>query len=160
MTSTTDKGPERYLLRSGQSESTLSYNRLMNEKPSAAARAGAAFGHVAGSAAHGTREAIRKNPTTNRVYRTTVGVVGGTTVALGIALIPLPGPGSLVAIGGLALLGTEFEPAKKASERANAFARKVLAAANEKRKGRAARQADAEVAGRKDDFAGADDSPK
>jgi len=116
----------------------------MNDKPSVAARAGSALGHATSSAAHGTREAIRKNPKANRVYRTTVGVVGGTTVALGVALIPLPGPGSLVAIGGLALLGTEFETAKKASGKANALARKALAAANEKRKRRAARRADAD----------------
>jgi uncharacterized protein (TIGR02611 family) len=117
----------------------------MNDKPSVAARAGSALGHATSSAAHGTREAIRKNPKANRVYRTTVGVVGGTTVALGVALIPLPGPGSLVAIGGLALLGTEFETAKKASGKANALARKALAAANEKRKRRAARRADTDV---------------
>ncbi|WP_341953094.1 PGPGW domain-containing protein [Salinibacterium sp. TMP30] len=109
----------------------------MNDKPSAAARAGSALGHVASSAARGTRAAIRKNPTSNRVYRTTIGVVGGTTVVLGIALIPLPGPGSLITVGGLALLGTEFEAAKRASGKANALARKALAAANEKRKRRA-----------------------
>ncbi|MGV8851603.1 MAG: PGPGW domain-containing protein [Rhodoglobus sp.] len=117
----------------------------MNEKPSLAVRAGSVLGHATSSAAHGTRDAIRKNPTANRVYRTTVGVVGGTTVALGVVLIPLPGPGSLVAIGGLALLGTEFEPAKKASAKANALARKALAAANEKRKRRAAQRAEAEA---------------
>lgn len=114
----------------------------MDDKPTVAARAGSALGHAASSAARGTRSAIRKNPTTDRVYRTTVGVVGGATVALGVVLIPLPGPGSLVAIGGLALLGTEFEAAKKASGKANALARKALVAANEKRKRRAARPAD------------------
>jgi uncharacterized protein (TIGR02611 family) len=115
----------------------------MNEKQSVAARAGSVLGYAASSAARGTRAAIRKNPTTNRVYRTTVGVVGGTTVALGIVLIPLPGPGSLVTIGGLALLGTEFEAAKKASAKANALALKALAAANEKRKQRAGRKSEA-----------------
>jgi len=127
----------------------------MNDKPTVAARAGSAVGHAASSAAHGTREAIRKNPKVNRVYRTTVGVVGGTTVALGVVLIPLPGPGSLVAIGGLALLGTEFETAKKASGKANALARKALVAANEKRKLRAARRA--EVDGFDADFTDLDD---
>ena len=33
-------------------------------------------------AARSTREAIRKNPRADRVYRTSVGVVGGTTTAL------------------------------------------------------------------------------
>ncbi len=114
----------------------------MNDNPSVAARAGAVVGRASRAAARGSRAAIRKNSTVNRVYRTTVGVVGGTTVVLGVALIPLPGPGSLIAIGGLALLGTEFEGAKKASGKANALARKALAAANESRKRRAARMKD------------------
>jgi Putative transmembrane protein (PGPGW) len=113
----------------------------MDDTPSTAARAGAALGRAAGSAARGTRSAIRRNPTSNRVYRTTVGVVGGATVALGVALIPLPGPGSLIAVGGLALLGTEFDGAKKASGKANALARKALATDSESRKRRAARRA-------------------
>jgi uncharacterized protein (TIGR02611 family) len=79
-----------------------------------------------------TRALIRRNPTVNRVYRTGVGVLGGGTVALGVVLIPLPGPGALVAVGGLALLGTEFEGAKKVSTQANAAAKKAYAAARAK----------------------------
>jgi len=79
-----------------------------------------------------TRALIRRNPTVNRVYRTGVGVVGGGTVALGVVLIPLPGPGALVAVGGLALLGTEFEGAKKVSTKANAAAKKAYTAARAK----------------------------
>ena len=94
-----------------------------------ARRVGRAAGRLAASAAKGTREKIRQNPTANRVYRTGVGVVGGGTVALGVALIPLPGPGSLVAIGGLALLGTEFEGAKKVNVKAKAVAKKGFDAA-------------------------------
>lgn len=107
---------------------------------STASKAGEAFGRAAstaanatGKAARGTREAIRRNPTANRIYRTGVGVVGGGTVALGVALIPLPGPGSLVAIGGLALLGTEFEGAKKVSGKANDLAKKAVAKVKERR---------------------------
>lgn len=59
------------------------------------------------------REAIRKNPQVNRAYRTSVGVVGTATTALGIVMMPLPGPGALVAIGGLSILATEFETAGK-----------------------------------------------
>jgi uncharacterized protein (TIGR02611 family) len=84
------------------------------------------------SVAGKTRALIRKNPTVNRVYRTGVGVVGGGTVALGVVMIPLPGPGALIAVGGLALLGTEFEPAKKVSTKANAAAKKAYAAARAK----------------------------
>lgn len=80
----------------------------------------------------------------DRAYRTGVGVVGGGTVALGVVLIPLPGPGSLIALGGLALLGTEFEGAKKVSGKANDAARR--AAANLKAR-RAAKKAAAEGSG-------------
>ena len=68
---------------------------------------------VASVAASSVRGAIRKNPTANKVYRTGIGVAGGATVALGVALMPLPGPGSLIALGGLGILSTEFKGAKK-----------------------------------------------
>lgn len=45
--------------------------------------------------------------------KTAVAVVGGATVATGLVLIPLPGPGTLITIGGLAILGTEFPAAKR-----------------------------------------------
>lgn len=85
------------------------------------------------------RAGIGRHPTANRVYRTSVGVAGAGTVALGILLIPLPGPGSLIALGGLALLGTEFDGAKKASTTLNAAAR----AAVKKAKAHRAAKADA-----------------
>lgn len=97
--------------------------------PSTARRAGAAFGRVARTAASGTRRAIHKNPTVDKVYRTGVGVVGGGTVALGIVLMPLPGPGALIALGGLGILATEFDGAKKVSGKANAAAKKAVVAA-------------------------------
>lgn len=76
---------------------------------------------------------IRKNPTANKIYRGAVGVTGGATVALGVALIPLPGPGSLVALGGLAMLGTEFEGARKVNEKATKVAKKAASAVNDRR---------------------------
>lgn len=85
------------------------------------------------------REAIRRNPTVDRAYRTAVGVTGGATVVLGVALIPLPGPGSLIALGGLAILGTEFEGAKRVSDRAAAAAKAGAAKVKERRARRAAR---------------------
>lgn len=84
------------------------------------------------------REAIRRNPKADRVYRTAVGVTGGATVALGVALIPLPGPGSLIALGGLAILGSEFEGAKKVSDRAKAAAKAGAAKVKERRARKAA----------------------
>ena len=90
---------------------------------------------VAGSA----RRAIKRNPTADKAYRTAVGVTGGATVALGVALIPLPGPGSLVALGGLAMLGTEFEGARKVNQKATAVAKKVAGKVAEVRAARNAR---------------------
>lgn len=114
--------------------------------PSAAARAGAALGRAAGSALVGGRAAIRRNPTANKVYRTGVGVVGGTTVALGVALIPLPGPGSLIALGGLGILGTEFEGAQKVNEKATRVVKKAAAKAKDAVARRRAARSDARAA--------------
>lgn len=99
--------------------------------PSPASRLGSAIGRAAGSAFIGGRAAIRKNATANKVYRAGVGVVGGTTVALGVALIPLPGPGALVALGGLGLLGTEFEKAQVVNEKATRVVKRGLNAAKD-----------------------------
>ena len=41
-------------------------------------------------------------------YRVCVGIVGGLIVAIGLATIPLPGPGWLTVIAGLFVLATEF----------------------------------------------------
>lgn len=93
---------------------------------------GSAF--ASGKAAAGrTREIIRRNPTTDRAYRTAVGVTGGATVALGVVLMPLPGPGTLVALGGLAMLGTEFESAKRVGDKATAVAKKAAGKVAERR---------------------------
>jgi len=102
-----------------------------NGPDSAARRAGQALGRAAGSALVGGRAAIRRNPTANKVYRAGVGVVGGTTVALGVALIPLPGPGALVALGGLGILGTEFEKAQAVNEKAAKVVKRGVGAARD-----------------------------
>lgn len=86
------------------------------------------------------RETIRRNPKADRAYRVAVGVTGGTTVALGVVLMPLPGPGALIALGGLAILGSEFEGAKKVSDRAGAAAKSAAAKLAERRARKAARQ--------------------
>jgi len=96
-----------------------------------AARAGAVVGRAAGTAFVAGRAAIRKNPTAEKVYRTGVGVVGGTTVALGVVMMPLPGPGALIALGGLGILGTEFEGAKKVNEQATKVVKKAAGAAKD-----------------------------
>lgn len=43
-----------------------------------------------------------------------VAVVGGSLVGLGIVLIPLPGPGTLVVAAGMGVLATEFPAARRA----------------------------------------------
>jgi hypothetical protein len=48
-----------------------------------------------------------------RIKRILVAVVGGTVLALGIALIVLPGPAFLVVPAGLAILAIEFAWAKR-----------------------------------------------
>nr|ALS92427.1 putative transmembrane protein (PGPGW) [uncultured bacterium] len=43
------------------------------------------------------------------VKKAAVAVAGFAVIILGIILVPLPGPGWLVVIGGLVILSTEFE---------------------------------------------------
>ena len=71
-------------------------------------------------ALHERRERIRADTHKNRVYRAVVGAAGTAVVLLGLALVPLPGPGWLVVFLGLAVLGSEFSSAR----RLNAFARR------------------------------------
>jgi uncharacterized protein (TIGR02611 family) len=61
---------------------------------------------------HATLEAIRANPTGRIALKVFIGVFGGLVVALGIALIPLPGPGWAIVILGLAIWAVEFVWAK------------------------------------------------
>ena len=57
---------------------------------------------------------IRERPATYRLYRVAVGVLGSVLVVGGLLLVPLPGPGWLIVIIGLAVLATEFERAQRA----------------------------------------------
>jgi uncharacterized protein (TIGR02611 family) len=51
-----------------------------------------------------TRRALKKS---------SIGVLGGLVVVLGIILIPYPGPGWLIVFAGLAILATEFDWAQR-----------------------------------------------
>ena len=86
------------------------------------------------------RGAIEDRPALRRAYRVSVGVVGTGTVALGIVLMPLPGPGALIAAGGLAILGTEFEKAQKANVVVMKTVKGAARKANEFRQRRTAAQ--------------------
>lgn len=55
------------------------------------------------------REGIRRRPLANMIYRTLVTIIGFLVVALGILLLPLPGPGWLIVFLGLGILATEYE---------------------------------------------------
>jgi uncharacterized protein (TIGR02611 family) len=59
------------------------------------------------------RARIKAKPTTRRLYRLVVGVVGAAIVVLGIVLLPAPGPGWAIIFVGLAVLASEFEWAQR-----------------------------------------------
>ncbi len=64
------------------------------------------------AASAGLLDRIRASPTGRLALRTGIGVVGGLVVAIGIVLIPFPGPGWAIVILGLAILALEFAWAK------------------------------------------------
>ncbi|MEM9160114.1 MAG: PGPGW domain-containing protein [Verrucomicrobiota bacterium] len=47
------------------------------------------------------------------IRKVAIFLIGMVLVALGVVLLPLPGPGTLVILGGLAVLSMEFEWAKR-----------------------------------------------
>ena len=56
----------------------------------------------------GWRKKLAARRSVNHGYRVGVGIVGALIVAIGLATIPLPGPGWLTVIAGLVVLATEF----------------------------------------------------
>lgn len=63
-----------------------------------------------------TVKLIRANPTGRIVLKSIVAVLGAIVVLVGLALIPLPGPGWLIVIGGLAIWAVEFHWARRLLE--------------------------------------------
>jgi len=57
--------------------------------------------------------------------RVVVGVIGGTIVAIGVALLVLPGPAFIVIPLGLLVLGSEFAWARRLLHRAKEMIGKV-----------------------------------
>lgn len=55
-----------------------------------------------------TYEALRANPLGDMAIKIFIAVLGGLVVAVGFALIPLPGPGWLIVILGLTIWAVEF----------------------------------------------------
>jgi len=64
----------------------------------------------------GVLDRIRANPTGRLALRVGIGILGTLIVAIGIALIPLPGPGWGIVILGLAVWAVEFAWAKNLLE--------------------------------------------
>lgn len=61
----------------------------------------------------GVLDRIRANPTGRLSLKIGIGVLGTLVVALGIVLIPLPGPGWAIVIVGLAIWAVEFAWARR-----------------------------------------------
>jgi uncharacterized protein (TIGR02611 family) len=61
----------------------------------------------------GLLDRIRANPTGRLALKIGVGVLGTAVVAVGIVLIPFPGPGWAIVILGLAILAVEFTWARR-----------------------------------------------
>jgi uncharacterized protein (TIGR02611 family) len=66
---------------------------------------------------HGVRKRRERHRERNRIIRIVVATVGFVVVLVGLALIPLPGPGLLVTAVGLAILALEFAWAERLLER-------------------------------------------
>ncbi|MFD6612590.1 TIGR02611 family protein [Micromonospora chalcea] len=62
---------------------------------------------------HTTLELIRANPTGRVALKIFIGILGAIVVTVGIALIPLPGPGWLLVIAGLGVWAVEFHWARR-----------------------------------------------
>ncbi len=63
------------------------------------------------------RERRDRHRTRSRIIRAAVAIAGFLVVLVGLAMIPLPGPGLLVIAAGLAILALEFAWAERWLER-------------------------------------------
>ncbi|HEV7145390.1 MAG TPA: TIGR02611 family protein [Pedococcus sp.] len=59
------------------------------------------------------RRRVRSNAHSHRIYRWAVGVAGLLIVLVGLALVPLPGPGWLIVVCGVVVWASEFEWAER-----------------------------------------------
>ncbi len=66
------------------------------------------------------RRAVRARPKALAAYRVLVLLLGLLLVVGGLLLVPLPGPGWLIVLLGLAVLASEFEPAARLLDHARA----------------------------------------
>ncbi len=59
----------------------------------------------------------------NLVRKLVIGAAGGTVTAAGLVMLVTPGPGIIVSLAGLGILGSEFPAAKRALERLRNYRR-------------------------------------
>ncbi|MEX2206269.1 MAG: PGPGW domain-containing protein [Myxococcota bacterium] len=69
-------------------------------------------------------------------WRSIVLVVGGTVLAIGVAMVVLPGPAFVVIPAGLAILATEFVWARRLLVRVRAYIENVIETAKKPRQPR------------------------
>ena len=67
---------------------------------------------------HGIRESVAERPRLNIAYRIFLGFIGFVIILAGVVMLVTPGPGWLTIFLGLAVLSTEFQWAKRLSQRA------------------------------------------
>lgn len=77
------------------------------------------------------RTRLDARPHTARVYRATIGALGALIIVVGLVLVPLPGPGWLIVLTGVAIIASEFQFARRllrfAQARLRAWTRWVAA---------------------------------
>jgi uncharacterized protein (TIGR02611 family) len=66
----------------------------------------------------GFRQKLRSTRAGRVVSQVIVAVIGGSVIAVGVVLIPFPGPGWAIVFGGLAILAVEFHWARVLLKRA------------------------------------------
>lgn len=69
----------------------------------------------------GLRARVRATPAGRLAWRIGVTVAGVVVIAIGVVLLPLPGPGWLIIFAGLGLLGTEYAWARRLLTRLRDF---------------------------------------
>lgn len=86
------------------------------------------------------RARLDSRPWLRLTYKIVVTVVGVTVVAIGVALLVLPGPGWLMIFLGLGILGTEFPAVRRLTDRLKAVVMRVWHGWRERRARRAAQR--------------------
>jgi hypothetical protein len=69
---------------------------------------------------------VEGRPGRRRLRKGAITLAGGSVVGLGVVLLPLPGPGTAIIAGGLAILGTEYPAARRALDRLTSGTRRLL----------------------------------